>query len=1058
MLAVARIAVVALAIIGEVAAAGRGNSIYFSGEAPCPVLCDKSGPNPDNWTAYHSVERLDYCNKTLILSFSVFNALDDPNTAATSIRACVFSPSSDVNTVSSSIQQKATARQLRASSQIQSRQSKNSTKLNATLEQQVQAAWKKSFPQSDGADAVTLVGQLKEFLGTVTIEVASSLGPSLFFIRQHDTETSSFVTLPIRLQTTAINSDSDSVLARSLSKRATCTTTTVEAHNLCADLAKKCGITTAQLLQYNPQPNFCTTLKVPQKVCCSAGNLPVPKPDQNGNCATYKVGGGDDCWGITNSLFNLVSIADLEKYNKNTWGWGTCNNLQAGTIICLSSGTPPLPLPVPNAVCGPIKPGTIKPPAGTNLASLNPCPLNACCDLWGYCGTTNEFCRPIPAGQAPGAPQKIGGPNCVSNCGTGIVNNGVPPASFFNIGYFEGYGLSRACDRVDIRTIDMKKYTHIHFAFATVTPDVFDVDMGPTVNQFYYFKQLTGIKKILSFGGWTFSTDPVTYGIFRTGVLGPNRQKMAENIAKFIVNNNLDGVDIDWEYPAAPSLPDIPPGDPTEGENYLQFLMALKNILPKDKTVSFAAPASFWYLKGFPIAKIMKVVDYVIYMTYDLHGQWDYDNKWSNPGCPGGNCLRSHINMTETTNALSLITKAGAASNKVVVGVSSYGRSFKMTTPGCTGSMCTYTGPDSGAAPGKCTQTPGYIANSEIRNILATNPGARSTYDSVSQSDILVYNSTEWVAYMSDDTKKSRQQQYKSLNHLGLNKFLGTTDWAISLDNVGLVAPPPEVIIGPNDSYAWPLDAVDPRLHKSCDLYKDIVLEAWAEAGELTKTPSKWTRWNKYQNAMNDYIGAKSGQFPFIDDHDALPFPGKAPTPRCRYDSTKKSGVAAVTYRYPGRVWSEYHTLLCPLFLSAQPNAPKFHSLKDTAKDADAFPEIRNTIDRWSNSIRAVTIFHETVHWQDISWPTCDRTDSKGNREEYAPEKIVTRSRKGGSDGYEANLRNAHSWTLAATAMWMMERWPNIGVPQPRKPVLATVDESDELPEGQWDDALDIGR
>lgn len=120
--------------------------------------------------------------------------------------------------------------------------------------------------------------------------------------------------------------------------------------------------------------------------------------------------------------------------------------------------------------------------------------------------------------------------------------------------------------------------------------------------------------------------------------------------------------------------------------------------------------------------------------------------------------------MTETTNALSLITKAGAASNKVVVGVSSYGRSFKMTTPGCTGPMCTYTGPDSGAAPGKCTQTPGYIANSEIRDILAMNPSAKSTYDSVSQSDILVYNSTEWVAYMSDDTKKSRQQQYKSLN------------------------------------------------------------------------------------------------------------------------------------------------------------------------------------------------------------------------------------------------------------------------------------------------------
>lgn len=24
-----------------------------------------------------------------------------------------------------------------------------------------------------------------------------------------------------------------------------------------------------------------------------------------------------------------------------------------------------------------------------------------------------------------------------------------------------------------------------------------------------------------------------------------------------------------------------------------------------------------------------KVVDYIVYMTYDLHGQWDYGNAWS---------------------------------------------------------------------------------------------------------------------------------------------------------------------------------------------------------------------------------------------------------------------------------------------------------------------------------------------------------------------------------------------------------------------------------------------
>jgi chitinase len=120
--------------------------------------------------------------------------------------------------------------------------------------------------------------------------------------------------------------------------------------------------------------------------------------------------------------------------------------------------------------------------------------------------------------------------------------------------------------------------------------------------------------------------------------------------------------------------------------------------------------------------------------------------------------------MTETMNALSMITKAGAASNKVVVGITSYGRSFQMTTAGCTGPMCTYTGKESGATKGKCTQTAGYIGMAEIRDILSSNPTASTTYDEGTMSNILVYDSTQWVAYMDDDNKKSRQQKYKDLN------------------------------------------------------------------------------------------------------------------------------------------------------------------------------------------------------------------------------------------------------------------------------------------------------
>jgi GH18 family chitinase len=40
-----------------------------------------------------------------------------------------------------------------------------------------------------------------------------------------------------------------------------------------------------------------------------------------------------------------------------------------------------------------------------------------------------------------------------------------------------------------------------------------------------------------------------------------------------------------------------------------------------DKEISVAAPASYWYLKGFPIKLMSDYCDYIVYMTYDLHGQ-----------------------------------------------------------------------------------------------------------------------------------------------------------------------------------------------------------------------------------------------------------------------------------------------------------------------------------------------------------------------------------------------------------------------------------------------------
>jgi chitinase len=204
-----------------------------------------------------------------------------------------------------------------------------------------------------------------------------------------------------------------------------------------------------------------------------------------------------------------------------------------------------MPAPISNAVCGPQKPGTSPPAAGISLASLNPCPLNACCDTFGQCGITPDFCSisQSPTG-APGT-AAIGSYGCISNCGTNIVV-GSAPSVYKNIGFFEAFNSDRPCLNMPITSLDMSSYTHIHLAFAAATTG-FALDVSAIQNQFDLFVAMSGFKKILSIGGWSFSTDPGTYSIFRNAVTPANQDTFAANIASFVQEYELDGIDIDWE-------------------------------------------------------------------------------------------------------------------------------------------------------------------------------------------------------------------------------------------------------------------------------------------------------------------------------------------------------------------------------------------------------------------------------------------------------------------------------------------------------------------------------
>lgn len=175
------------------------------------------------------------------------------------------------------------------------------------------------------------------------------------------------------------------------------------------------------------------------------------------------------------------------------------------------------------------------------------------------------------------------------------------------------------------------------------------------------------IKIIAAFGGYNEALLGAWSNIARNA---NTRSNFANNVYNFLAANNIDGVDIDWEYPNFQS-------DVGEKPNFVALLQALKQKMGSRFSVSTAIGAGQWRTGlSYDIRGIFENCDFVNLMTYDMHGGWEGKTGFQSALFRGP----SDDTPSNVHESVMLLLNAGIDRSKLIVGIPAYGYAFKLTT------------------------------------------------------------------------------------------------------------------------------------------------------------------------------------------------------------------------------------------------------------------------------------------------------------------------------------------------------------------------------------------